>query len=775
MCYGQQYKSVRLYHLSALLRFHIQMSARFEKFIYSFPIQLTFHHFKKNLALLAVWAIIISAFSGSLGKVYGIHYLFLDPEYLGEVSFTSFFLVGMALGNLTMAFHITVYILDGHRYRFVGRLQKPFLKFSVNNSVVPLIALLVYLILMIRFQVSNELASKVDILLYLLGLITGIIVLMLLMFLYFKFTNKDIFKVVAGNVDMQLRKSQLSRGRMMNKLNENKRLKYRITSYLDLKLKVRSTKDIVGDSNREAVLKVFDQNHFNSVLIELIIIGIIFVLGSFMENPLLQIPAAASSLLIFSIGVMLVGAVSYWFKGWGLAFALGLFVLTNFAIKNGLGKEISQANGLDYDAGNISYTIENLMATHSREQYVRDELHMIEILENWKSKWSDSTRRKMVFLCVSGGGQRAALWTLNSLIHADSILSGELMNYTFLITGASGGIIGAAYYRELFRRNLLYQANSNELLQRMGRDNLNPIIFSLLVNDIFFKYRTYENANKTYSLDRGHTFEQSLNNNLGGILSNRIGDYLVDEETSRIPTLIMSPTIANDGRKLYISAQPVIFMSTSIQGADDPVSKIQRGVDFQVLFKNHSANDLSFLSALRMSASFPYITPTISLPCDPRIEIMDAGISDNFGISDAIRFIYVFRDWINENTNGIIMLVVRDTRSNSPIEGRPVPSVIDQITYPIASVYNNLGNIQDIDNDARLEQAHDWFDGELDVIEIKYDPYWNNLSKSDNERASLSWHLTTREKQSIIDNIYIESNMTSLQKLRALLKSSSTP
>ena len=327
------------------------MPMRFKHFIYSFPIQLTFHHIKKNLALLAVWAIIISSFTGGLGSVYGIHYLFLNPEYLGKISFASFFLVGMAFGNLTMAFHITIYILDGHRFRFVGVLAHPFTKFSINNSLVPLLTLIAYMAFMVHFQLNNELASKLDILLYAFGLISGIVAFMLLMILYFRFTNKDIFKFLAGSVDKQLRKNQLSRGRMMTKLNENKHDKYRVWSYLDLKLKSHTTKGIVDFSNREAVLKVFDQNHFNSVLIELIIIGIILVLGLFMENPALQIPAAASSLLILSIGVMLVGAVSYWFKGWGLAFALGLFIAANIGVKNGLGKGINHAYGLDYESG----------------------------------------------------------------------------------------------------------------------------------------------------------------------------------------------------------------------------------------------------------------------------------------------------------------------------------------------------------------------------------------------------------------------------------------
>ena len=748
----------------------------FHNILHSLMIQLVFHHFKKNLALLVVWAIIFAAISGGLGSVYGIHYLFLDPEYLGEVNFWSFFIVGVAFGNLVMAWHITSYILDGHRFRFIGVLQRPFTKFSVNNSFIPFTTLLLYIIFIVKFQSKNGMVDTADVTLFVAGLILGIIAMLLLMIVYFWFTNKDIFIFVAGTVDKKLRKNIVSRDRMMKKVRENKADKYHVTNYLDLKLKPQPTKVLEGIGNKEAILKVFDQNHFNSVIVELIIIAVILVLGFFMHIEFLQIPAAASALLIFAIAVMLVGAVSYWFKGWGLAFALGIFILVNTGAKFGLGKGINEASGLDYDTTKVTYSIQELEKVHSKDQYIHDQMHMLQTLEAWKAKWPDSKKQKMVFLCVSGGGQRAALWAVNSLLKADSALNGTLMDQTFLITGASGGAIGAAYYREMCLRNsnVSLTRDNHQFLENMGKDNLNPVIFGLLVNDLFFKLRTYEYQGRKYSVDRGYVFERNLNNNLGGILDKKLSDYRELEQSSQTPTLILSPTIANDGRKLYVSSQPVSYMATSSQAVNEEPSNI-RGVDFQTFFQKNSPEDLSFLSALRMSASFPYITPNISLPAEPRVEIMDAGISDNFGISDAVKFISVFQNWIEENTDGIVLLVVRDSKSDDPIKKIPNPSVIDRLTYPIASVYNNMINMQDINNDIRIEQMRSWFQGELDVVEVAYDSYTMNGNQTEVERASLSWHLTTKEKQNIIRNIEIPSNRMAIRNLQELLKSSSTP
>ena len=99
------------------------------------------------------------------------------------------------------------------------------------------------------------------------------------------------------------------------------------------------------------------------------------------------------------------------------------------------------------------------------------------------------------------------VWTLNALQAADSALSGQLMNKTTLITGASGGLLGAAVYRELFNRSLtdsLVNPNSSHYLRNIARDNLNPIIFSLLVNDLFLGFQKFEYNNKRYRKDRGY-------------------------------------------------------------------------------------------------------------------------------------------------------------------------------------------------------------------------------------------------------------------------------
>lgn len=754
---------------------------RLSQLYFSFPVQLLIRHFKNNQSILASWILIILVVTQNFGKVFGIPYLFLDPEYLDKVGFFSFFIVGITFGGFIAAFHVTCYILYGSRYSFIGVLENPFNKFSINNSILPFGVLVTYTISIIRFQLGNEFSSAWNITLMISGFLAGVMFILGLLYTYFKWTNKDIFKFLSGEVDKTLKKNKLSRQKALDQLKEGKDKSHKVDSYLDLKLRLQSTKNLFNFYDKDAILKVFDQNHFNSVVIESLLIALILLLRFFMDVPAFQIPAAASALLMLTIFVMITGAISYWFRQWSIAFVLAAFFLINGLMKLGLLNAVYETPGLEYDESKASYSIENLKKENSSEKIELDKKYTLRILENWKAKWPGNKKQKMIFLCASGGGQRSALWTFNSLVHSDSVLDGKLMDHTMMISGASGGAIGASYYRELKLRST--KMDVPLALKRISKDNLNPVIFSMVVNDLILRNQFYEYSGNQYLKDRGYAFENQLNKNTNHVLDKKLVDYKEVEFQSQTPMLLLSPTVSLDGRKLYISPQPVSYLNLSPQENKTSTEFKHSGVDFLQFFKDQGADNLKMSTALRMNASFPYVTPNVMLPSDPPIEIMDAGIADNFGISDALKFIYNFKNWITENTSGVIILSVRDTRKNEKIQQSSHLSILERISVPISSVYNNLGNYQDINNDNKLIFAQEWFDGELDLVGLEYNTHSifeessfrskaQEVWQKELERASLSWHLTKKEKINIIQNISQPNNQEALIRLKQLIENS---
>ena len=729
------------------------------------------NNIKRNHILLLSWFILFSAVTGHLGAFLGIPYLFLDPEYLQKVNFLSFLIIGVTISGFSVAFHITSYIVESHRYPFLASNEKPFLTFSINNSIIPLVFLSTYIWHIIKFQISNELASTSNIIIDITGLLTGYILMIIAVYTYFKFTNKDIFKIISDRVDQQLKVTvPVTRAKAMEQLKGSSNQVQDVNYLLNSKLRFEKVNFIAF--NKRELTKVFDQNQLNLVIIEFLLFILLLFIGVFREYELFQIPAAASAVLLLTVLIMFSGAFSYWFRSWAPAILISFIILLNILFKLGFFSMEYKALGLDYDHQSAPYNLEAINASNSDSIITYDRSQTIKILENWKAKFG-TKKPKMLLIGTSGGGLRSALWTFNVLQTVDSLTNGKLTKHTQLITGASGGIIGAAYYRELkLQQYNGINPNNKSYLRNISADNLNPIIFSLLVNDLFIRYQKFDYQNKSFLKDRGYSFEEQLNKNTKGVLDKPLISYQIPEFESQIPMLIISPTIINDGRKLFISPQYISYMNSGNLKNQKHFQKLVEGIDFRHFFKNQHADSLRFLSALRMNASFPYITPNISLPSDPPLEIMDAGITDNFGIADALRFLYAFREWIAENTSGVIIVSIRDSEKEIEIESRKNISFIEGVVTPIQSVYDNFANLQSVANDRNIEYAQTWFKNELDVITFQYIPTYDPVSQTSNDviRASLNWRLTSKEKQNVIFSIKSGSNQQAILKLQEYLK-----
>lgn len=745
----------------------------FSKLFYSLPLRLLLSQLKRHQILLVLWLLLFAIITNQMGAYLGIPSLFLDPEYLSKVNFLSFLIMGIALAGFSIAYHITCYILDGYKFHFLGSLSKPFTHFSINNSLIPLVFLIVYIIRIIAYQLYHETASGHQLLLDITGLLTGYLAMTITLYTYFWFTNKDIFKVIAYRFDSTLKKKvRVTRATAMNRLVLVKHKPEKVRYYLNLRLQLVPVKDRLYDKTE--VTKVFDQNHLNLVFIELFIFLLILLLGLFRDYEIFQIPAAASAVLFLTIAVMFTGAFSYWFGSWSATAALAFFLILNLVVKYDVLKSRFEAFGLHYDNGRAPYNLNVIKEQNSDSILVYDHNQTLQILQNWHRKLG-RPRPKMVLLAVSGGGQRSALWTFRSLQYADSLTGGRLFDHSMLITGASGGLIGAAYFRELkLRQQENTQVNPYDPvhLQHIARDNLNPIIFSFLVNDLFVKFQKFTYNNRLYTKDRGYSFEEQLNRNTGFLLDKPLIAYRQPEQEARIPMMLIAPTIINDGRKLFISPQHVSYLNAGNIRARQSFDKLVEGIDFTRFYRDYGADSLRFLSALRMGATFPYVTPNVTLPSEPPMEIMDAGITDNFGISDALRFLYAYRQWIAAHTSGVIIVSIRDSRKQVPIAPRDKLSLLDRLFTPVQSVYENYAKMQSISNDSKLEYATSWFNNQLDVITLQYVPTYDPHSQSPEEvhRAALNWRLTGKEKKSIVFSIRSKSNQAEMRRLQQLLK-----
>jgi hypothetical protein len=748
-----------------------------EKFIYSFPIQLFLLHLKKNLALILVWVVLAGIVLEQFGVVLGIPFLFLDPEYLHEVSWLSFFWMGVGLSILTMAFHMTTYIMDGRKFKFLAVIPKPFIHFCINNSIIPLLFYLIYTIRFVIFQLDNDLPSDWDVLKFFLGFTAGSLISYALIFGYFALTNKDFFVLFAGNLDKKLRKVRITRANVLSRIKESKTQKDQVLNYLDVWLRPKQVRPDISRFEIHKLLRVFDQNHLNLFIIQVFLIGFVLFLGVFKEEEILQFPAAMSSLLLLAILVMLVGALSFWLRSYATVTVIALLFLGNYFSNYSFLNRPHEAFGLNYNEPPVPYSLEKLNELLHPDTVQKDREHILMILENWRAKFPEDELPKLVIVAASGGGQRASLWTVHVLQYIHSLYNGKITRHTELMTGASGGVIGQAFFREIYlqsQTNVAINPLEPKYLDQISADNLNPIIFTLLVNDLLIRNQQYEFRGYKHLKDRGYAFEKQLNDNTEGVMDKPLSAYKRPEFEGKIPLLPVTSLVTNDGRKLVISPNSMSFLGTSILGKTKEEEKKQT-IDFLRFFSEHDSGNLRFLSALRMCATFPFITPNVQLPSDPIMETMDTGLSDNFGIQDALRFTYVFKEWIAQNTSGVVLITIRDSEKNMEIPKTEPQRIFQKVFNPLKNIYSNWDHVQTIQNEVLFNYMVESMPFTMDRVEFEYNPekvQTDDLTGSQEamQRASLNWRLTAREKKSILKSIYTVKNQDALLKLEKLFE-----
>jgi hypothetical protein len=641
----------------------------------------------------------------------------------------------------------------------------------------------VYLYSFINFQLDNEHDERVEVFEYFLGFAGGSILIYVIIFSYFAFTNKDLFLIFADSVEKRLRKTRIPRANMLNRIKESKKANHKVLFYLDIRSGFKPVRMDLARFEGQQLLRVFDQNHLNLIIIQSVLIILILFLGFFREYPILQIPAAMSATLLFAIIMMLVGALAFWLRDWLVPVIIIALLLFNFLSKSALLNRPHTAFGMDYNSKPAIYNLENLQNILHPDTVEKDKSNTIQILENWKAKFPTELKPRMIFITTSGGGQRAALWTMNVLQHIQEASEGQVFKHTQMLTGASGGMVGAAFFRELYLRqqeDSSFNYLDKKYLDQISADNLNPIIFTLLVNDLFIRNQYYIYNGRKYLQDRGFAFENQLNINTKEILDKPLSAYKIPEFKSQIPMLPITPLITNDGRKLFISPHSMSYMGISASRTEG-INEKSQSVDFTRFFKDQDSENLRFISALRMGATFPFITPHIQLPSLPQMETMDAGLSDNFGIQDALRFLYVFQDWIEQNTSGVTLITIRDSEKFTEIDQKVLPTLLQKLSIPLKNILINWDNIQTLNNEVLYNQFRESMDFEIEKIEFEYstsqflrdrglidavgmvDPGAQEI-----QRASLNWRLIAREKVSIIDNMQSIQNQAALQRIRAI-------
>ena len=730
---------------------------------YSFPIQLLILHFRKYQILLVIWAILISTINSGFLENFGADSLFFVPEYMGKVNALSTALVGITMGVFFMSWNITTFILHTKRFKFLATTSKPFLKYCINNSVLPLLFLFFYLFKAVHFNLNKELISVSDVALLVTGFSGGLILSIVFSFAFFFGADRTILRTIAPVISNP---NEFKKSFQTELATQSDTFGLMVTYFISSRFKFSKVRPVFHYS-QQFLDAIFKRHHFAAILAIIIAFIFLITVGFFLDIKFFQAPAAASIFIFFAIMVAAIGALTYFLDSWSVLFLIVLILGFNFLFRNEIINPRNKAYGLNYNekTERPNYNKQSLQQLCTPELISRDKVNMISILENWKRK-QNSERPTIILMNVSGGGLRSSTFVMNVLQQLDSITKGNLMNQTFLISGASGGMLSAAYFRELYaerKKSKGINLQSNEYTENITEDLLNPIFSSMVSRDLFAPAQKFSIGPYEYLKDRGYAFEEKLNVNTGGIMNKQLRDYVADEKAANIPMIIFNSVITLDGRKLMIGTQPLSFMMKPPAFSTDKTYGPD-AVDFTSLFARQNPGNIRLLTALRMNATFPYVLPNVWLPTNPVIDVMDAGIKDNFGQETSFRFIDHFRDWLINNTSRIIILQIRDRGIDYGQHTIENISMVDMITRPATILEHSWHNFQDFNQSNEYNYLKNSLGDQLHRLTFTYVP------SKEEQAAALNFHLTASEKRDVINSFHSTENQKVLVSLMSLIE-----
>jgi len=726
---------------------------------YSLPIQLLFLHFRKYQVLLIFWVIMFSVVNSGFMKSFGADALFLAPEYLGNVNSISCAIMGIAIGVFIMCWNITTFILFSRHFTFLAATQYPFLKYCINNSAIPFAFLIFYLVRAYQFAHYKELISNVEIIILTVGFMAGLLLILSISFFYFFRADKTILKRFKGAKNVIYHFQPDPHPATIRSLIYSE-------WFLDSFFRVRRCRD-VSHYSKELMEKIFKQHHFAAVFSLLIAYLFLIMIGFFLDSRLFQLPAGASITLFFAILIGVCGAVVYFFQSWSVPAFLIFVAILNFLYRIEWIDPRNKAYGLNYTnkSEQPEYSQRSLQALANVDSCNKDKQNMEAILDRWKQKQGEN-KPMLVVMTTSGGGTRSATFTMNILQRLDSVTGGQIMKKTFLITGASGGMIGASYFRELYREKLHgknINLQSSQYVNDIAEDLLNPTFTSFIARDLFAPEQKFSVGPYKYLRDRGYAFESALDENTDGILNKRFKDFRADEAAANVPLMFYHTVITRDGKMMLLNTQPLRFMMQPPTATSE--AEAVDAVDYTTFFAKQDPFNLRLLSILRMNATFPIVLPNVWMPSNPVIDVMDGGLRDNYGVENSLRFLSHMQNWIEENTSGVLIIQIRDRMDGGWENPYEYDDLTGNSTKPFFLLQHNWYKMMD------------YFQSDMENYFVSNSGYpihkisFQYIPRSEETKAALSFHLSEREKHDIAASLNSKHNQEGFRKLLELVNS----
>ena len=229
------------------------------------------------------------------------------------------------------------------------------------------------------------------------------------------------------------------------------------------------------------------------------------------------------------------------------------------------------------------------------------------------------------------------------------------------------------------------------------------------------------------------------------------------------PALVFNATQVETGKRFLVSP---VFVPPASATAED---SLRVSWNFAQLYPGA---DMQVVTAARLSATFPYVTP-ISRPlvdgsCDATAyHVADGGYYDNFGVVTALEFIENVLDSLESIGRKEILLLQIRTAKREEEEAESNRGWIYELVGPGITLIKVRTSSQIARNNFEINLLEDKAKRKgISIIPITFEL---------RNTGPLSWHLSNREMNEIRDGLFSKANERSYRDISGILGGGQSP
>jgi len=242
---------------------------------------------------------------------------------------------------------------------------------------------------------------------------------------------------------------------------------------------------------------------------------------------------------------------------------------------------------------------------------------------------------KVVLVAASGGGIQAAAWTARVLTGLEQQNAGKFARAVRLISSVSGGSVGSLYFSSRYQANggvvelpdVVSDAKTSSL-EDVSWGLAYPDLLRVLFPAIFWKF-----GGRGRALERAWMHTPKLQK----LLAAKLSDWFAGVRAGMRPANIFNATLVETGDRL-------LFSTTYLPVGQPPTPPARW--DFHEFHLNDAKTqtlDVAVVTAARMSATFPYVTPAARPddggPEKAQFHVVDGGYFDNYGMDTLLEWL----------------------------------------------------------------------------------------------------------------------------------------